>query len=69
MASCNLINIATKIDGIDWDNNSDKLNEHKGNKKVEDERRLVVHFDGLTFLYVESQTRWVKNYEREFGYV
>ena len=50
MTSCNLINIPTKVDWIDGNNDSYKLDEHKSNEKVEDERRLVVHFDSLTFV-------------------
>ena len=44
MACCDLINITTQINWIDGDNNSDELNEHKSDKKVENEGWLIVDF-------------------------
>ena len=42
MACCDLVNIAAQINGIDGNNNSDELNEHKCDEKVENKGRLIV---------------------------
>ena len=63
MTCCDLVNVATEINRIDGNYNSDELNEHKSDEKIENKGRLIVNLI-LVFLQIISRVTHYSTYFR-----